>query len=388
MVYGIGEITYEELSPELQARIASGSGGTVAGLMVIDGVFTKKVVATAEEQTEFEIPFDDYDSLNSHLDIKINSTWINPERYEIVGNKIVLNDGVEIGTSVFFTLFSLAEPTGDGGFIEDIEIAETPQEIIVYDGGIIDEKVGAHNVSGEAHSDIREELSRINTEVSNIDTSWTGISGKPEAFPPSTHTHDDRYYTESEINNKCFMMRGYISDDLTGTSNGSYLTNASGVTNLPSGWVQGRHTLANLSVGNEASYDLQLLGGYYEKALAFRMGSNSVWEEIATTSKINNLTLLNGWYTGYDEPIVITKSGKTVCMSGIISNENIISSIISADIPVGFRPAVSRTFMVGSATGVTSERARIYVRTDGTITGHDLEGSTGGLVIVASWEVA
>src|SRR5574344_388640 len=32
--------------------------------------------------------------------------------------------------------------------------------------------------------------------------SWDNVSGKPSTFTPKTHTHDDRYYTESEINTK------------------------------------------------------------------------------------------------------------------------------------------------------------------------------------------
>lgn len=31
---------------------------------------------------------------------------------------------------------------------------------------------------------------------------WENVSGKPSAFTPASHTHDDRYYTESEINSK------------------------------------------------------------------------------------------------------------------------------------------------------------------------------------------
>lgn len=31
---------------------------------------------------------------------------------------------------------------------------------------------------------------------------WSGITGKPDVFPPETHNHDDRYYTESEVNDK------------------------------------------------------------------------------------------------------------------------------------------------------------------------------------------
>ena len=31
---------------------------------------------------------------------------------------------------------------------------------------------------------------------------WDNITGKPSTYAPSSHTHDDRYYTESEINTK------------------------------------------------------------------------------------------------------------------------------------------------------------------------------------------
>ena len=31
---------------------------------------------------------------------------------------------------------------------------------------------------------------------------WGNVSGKPSTYTPSSHTHDDRYYTESEINTK------------------------------------------------------------------------------------------------------------------------------------------------------------------------------------------
>lgn len=31
---------------------------------------------------------------------------------------------------------------------------------------------------------------------------WSAITGKPSSFTPSSHTHDDRYFTESEVNNK------------------------------------------------------------------------------------------------------------------------------------------------------------------------------------------
>ena len=36
----------------------------------------------------------------------------------------------------------------------------------------------------------------------NHSHAWSAITGKPSSFTPASHTHDDRYFTESEINNK------------------------------------------------------------------------------------------------------------------------------------------------------------------------------------------
>ena len=41
------------------------------------------------------------------------------------------------------------------------------------------------------------------SNATNADTvPWSGVSGKPSTFTPSSHTHDDRYYTESEVDSK------------------------------------------------------------------------------------------------------------------------------------------------------------------------------------------
>lgn len=44
---------------------------------------------------------------------------------------------------------------------------------------------------------------------------WSGVTGKPSTFTPSAHTHDDRYYTESEINTKLDSKSntGHTHDD-------------------------------------------------------------------------------------------------------------------------------------------------------------------------------
>ncbi len=52
---------------------------------------------------------------------------------------------------------------------------------------------------------------------------WSGITGKPSTYTPSSHTHDDRYYTESEINSK-----------LSGKANTSHTHTKSQITDFPS----------------------------------------------------------------------------------------------------------------------------------------------------------
>ena len=40
---------------------------------------------------------------------------------------------------------------------------------------------------------------------------WGNVSGKPSSYTPSSHTHDDRYYTETEINTKLGAKLGTVS---------------------------------------------------------------------------------------------------------------------------------------------------------------------------------
>lgn len=51
---------------------------------------------------------------------------------------------------------------------------------------------------------------------------WDNLSGKPSMFPPSTHNHDDRYYTETEINSK-----------LAGKANSSHTHKKTDITDFP-----------------------------------------------------------------------------------------------------------------------------------------------------------
>lgn len=61
----------------------------------------------------------------------------------------------------------------------------------------------------------------IYTAGSATSVPWSGVTGKPSTFTPSAHTHDDRYYTESEINSKLDgkSNTGHTHDDRYYTEN-------------------------------------------------------------------------------------------------------------------------------------------------------------------------
>ena len=46
---------------------------------------------------------------------------------------------------------------------------------------------------------------------SNHTHTWSVITGKPSTYAPSTHSHDDRYFTETEINTKIAALNGNIA---------------------------------------------------------------------------------------------------------------------------------------------------------------------------------
>jgi hypothetical protein len=43
---------------------------------------------------------------------------------------------------------------------------------------------------------------KVNSAMIADSAPWSGVTGKPSTFPPSTHNHDDMYYTESEVDLK------------------------------------------------------------------------------------------------------------------------------------------------------------------------------------------
>lgn len=79
---------------------------------------------------------------------------------------------------------------------------------------------------------------------------WDGITGRPDTFAPSTHNHDDRYYTESEMNTK---LNGKANSSHTHTSIRMYNSDWSGTDgSITPVYANANKDYVNLSAGNDA----------------------------------------------------------------------------------------------------------------------------------------
>lgn len=436
-----GDIGIEELSPTLQRLILEGNGtgggnGEPWGAVVRD-IITRKVTATTQDQKVFTIPFEDYEEINCHLDIKINSVWLNPDRYTINGLQVTLQDGVDIGKSVYFSCYYLAETTGDGGFIQDVDVAETPQEVIVYDGSIIDEKVTAHNGSGTAHADIRglidgkADASRVSVLESNrgylktkgLNSQATSkkndIDNATENGKYTVYVIDDEYLGTGWYNVDVIVhVNGFLTQTATRltTANGSntqvkvlyrsmhnsswqswreiattdlttaldtkidvlntnrgYLTTKS----LDSGDVYellkingnfaGNNLINAPTIGSGSenhwyvynvvmhpfnnNYGSIIASGYANSPKKTHIntlenGKWLGWQEVATTSKINNLPLLNGWKQVANTPYVnntpVVKNGNVVTIDIFVEGGGSATGTSIFTLPDGYRPKVQK----------------------------------------------
>jgi hypothetical protein len=103
---------------------------------------------------------------------------------------------------------------------------------------------------------------------------WDAVSGKPSSFTPSSHTHDDRYYTESEMNAKLSEKLSLSGGTMTGQLHvsgtaASKPLQVRGIVGCDSdGTTDGELHLqyganAPIKLGNDAAYSISADGGTY-----------------------------------------------------------------------------------------------------------------------------
>lgn len=95
----------------------------------------------------------------------------------------------------------------------------TGKELVDYES--IDALVGA--LMRHYNGELKKKAQTSHTQ------DWSTITGKPSTFAPSSHNHDERYYTEGEIDNKLETKLNKSGGTITGslTVTGNTVTNGS-----------------------------------------------------------------------------------------------------------------------------------------------------------------
>lgn len=103
----------------------------------------------------------------------------------------------------------------------------------------------ANIASGDTLAVMLGKIAKMYADLKKV--AWSGsyadLSNKPTSFPPSSHTHDDRYYTETEINTKITALNTAINGKAAsshthtaaqvGAAAASHTHTVAQITNLP-----------------------------------------------------------------------------------------------------------------------------------------------------------
>lgn len=177
--------------------------------------------------------------------------------------------------------------------------------------------------SGESHATLFGKIVKWFSDLKEVAFTgkipWSDVTGKPSTYAPSSHTHDERYYTESEVNS---IYSGIMQNLISGDENVT--------TKLSKNIANGDATLDNriTAVANALKGYLPLSGGTLTGGLDIESGkyihgthTNGTILDILGLNKNNNChvgnnttpTFLHG--AGYQLDI----SGAFICPN--VSNQ-------------------------------------------------------------------
>lgn len=169
---------------------------------------------------------------------------------------------------------------GDNGSSVVISIGESTTrwdypQVVVHDVLVGYNDYGFNNFkSGWSIVFDKQDISNVSQTISNTHvgynavTSWDKIQNKPSSFTPASHTHDDRYYTETEMNAKLNgkSNTGHTHDDryyteteintkLNGKANSSHTHTKSQITDFPASLKNPTALTIQTNGATAATYD-------------------------------------------------------------------------------------------------------------------------------------
>ena len=112
-----------------------------------------------------------------------------------IDNKLATKVNVEIGKGLSSNDYTLTEKTKLGTVETNANYYVHPSS---HQTGMITESSALTNLETSENATQHEINLAIDSKI-NSSVEWSDIQNKPSDYPPSTHNHDDRYYTESEV---------------------------------------------------------------------------------------------------------------------------------------------------------------------------------------------
>ena len=109
--------------------------------------------------------------------------------------KLDLKVNTEVGKGLSSNDYTLTEKTKLSGIESNANFYVHPSS---HQTGMIVESSALDRLETSANATQHEINLAINNKI-NSSVEWSDIQNKPSDYPPSTHNHDDRYYTESEV---------------------------------------------------------------------------------------------------------------------------------------------------------------------------------------------
>ena len=227
------------------------------------------------------------------------------------------------------------------------------------------------------NSNLSQQINELNSNLANkantTDLTWNKISGKPGAFPPSSHYHDDRYYTESETNSLLNSKASFIYGSFGGAYEFvaalqgrnkialGYFQDSAGWTPAGGAWwnvwavqqndIESEHDVgvnAIVARGTEAYF------GYLGKSDG---GIGPQWFPLFRRIAYQSIGSANG-VTGN-----LWSNGSVVTVEiegGLTANINAWSDITLGYIPEGLQPPVTCVFPVSGNTTTNGICIQIY----------------------------
>ena len=175
---------------------------------------------------------------------------------------------------------------------------------------------------------------------------WSDVTGKPSTYAPSSHTHDERYYTESEVNS---IYSGIMQNLISGDENVT--------TKLSKNIANGDATLDNriTAVANALKGYLPLSGGTLTGSLDIESGkyihgthTNGTILDILGLNKNNNCHVGNN-----TTPTFLHGAGYQLDISGAFICPN-----VSNQMSCGTKNKLWKTVYAKTGTINTSDRTK------------------------------